>query len=267
MSRYYADSKPFVWLRNKVFKIEKPYALPWGGWEKWEKEIRQTRPVAYFFCETLPDLLQKPAEWVVDPLYNARYYLRNRFFTKTHYLKTNLEPGQWHEFDKRVLHGLFTELVDFVEIEQAWHHVCWDEEARKKFKTPWHQQYRLFKFTEWRCPEAGLAYLQWAMDLDEPDHQRETAREIMILYTWWQDVYLKRLDPWEETGFRKFWDDMTNKYGKDWLGIGNRGKLNPKEKAEYDRLHQAVDDLEEARSTEEEEMMIRLVKLRKGLWT
>jgi hypothetical protein len=267
MSRYYPNSKFFSWLRNSVFKLDKPYALPWGGWDKWEIETRQARPWAYFFCETLPEILEKPAEWFVDPLYNARYYLRNRFVSKTHYLKTKLEPGQYYEFEKRILHGLFTELVDFVEIEQASHHVAWDEEAREKFKTPWHQQHRLFRIAEWRCPEAGIAYLQWAMDLDEPDHQRESAREIMILYTWWQEVYLKRQDPWLETGFRAFWDSMEAKYGDNWLGIGQRSKLTKTERAEYDRLHKAVDDLEQARELEEEEMMIRLVKLRKALWT
>jgi hypothetical protein len=266
MSRYYQDLKLFVWLRKKL-NVNKPYALPWGGWENWEEELKANRPVAYFLTETLPDWLEKPAEVLLDPLYNARYYLRNRFVTKTHYLKTNLEPGKWHEYEKRILHGLFTELVSFVEIEQAGHHVAWDDEARKKHKQPWWHQYKLTRLGDWRCPEAGLAYLHWAMELDEPVQQAESARETLILYTWWKDVYSTRRDEWEETGLREFWNNMDAKYGDGWLGLGAPSKMTKKEQAEYDRLSVAVHQMEEDRAQEEEDMMIRLIKLRRNLWT
>jgi hypothetical protein len=267
MTRHYQDSTIFNWLRDRVFRVEKPYALPWGGWEKWEKEYKETRPVAFFITETLPDWLEKPGEWFVDPVYSAKYYLRNRFITKTHVLKTGLEPGKWHEFENRVLHGLFTELVDFVEIEQAWHHVMWDEDARKKFGVKWYHHNQWTRWAEWRCPEAGLAYLQWCMNLDEPEHQRDNARETMVLYTWWKEVYLTRKEEWEETGLRAFWDSMEFNHGDDWIGLGKKTKMTRSEQAEYQRLTQAVTDLEEARFQEENDMMIRLIKLRRGLWT
>ena len=57
-SRNYADSLIFNWLRKSVFQIEKPYALPWGGWEKWNQETKSNRPFAYWITETLQDLLE-----------------------------------------------------------------------------------------------------------------------------------------------------------------------------------------------------------------
>jgi hypothetical protein len=213
-------------------------------------------------------LLEKPAEWLIDPIDSALYYCRNRFVDKTHYLHTDLEPGKWHEFENRILHGSFTELVNFVEIETAWHHVLWaDKEERKKYHVPFWRRHRILRFQRWRCPQAGIDHLKWEMQLEEPTHQRDRAHELMFLYTWWKEVRCKREDEWVESGLRAFWDSMETKYGSDWLGLGGRSKLTKAEQAEYDRLSKAMHDLEEARFQEDEDMLIRLVKLRRSLWT
>lgn len=266
MRRYYAESKFFVWLRKKLH-VAKPYALPWGGWEIWNKETKANQRIAYFLTETLPDWLEKPAEWFIDPIYDATYYLRNRFVTKTHYLHTDLAPGKWHEFETRLLHGAFTTFVDFVEIEKAWMCVAWDTEAREKYKTPWWRDNWLFRWKRWRCPEAGIHHLKWEMSLADITHQRESAVETMFLYTWWKEVRANRKDEWEETGLRDFWNNMETKYGEDWLGLGKRSKMNKAERDEYQRLTDACHALEEEREEEDEEMLMRLVKLRRSLWT
>lgn len=266
MSRYYQDSKPFVWLRKQL-KIDKPYALPWGGWEEWDKELKATRPVAYFLTETLPDWLEKPAEWLIDPLHSAHYYFRNRFVDKTHYLRTDLEPGKWHEFETCMLHGCFTEMVDFIEVEMAWHHVCWaSEEERQKYHVPFWRRHRLLRFKRWRNPQAGIDHLKWEMTLEEPTHQRERAFELMFLYTWWKKR-ANRKDEWEETGLRAFWDSMDTKYGDEWLGLGKKSLMTSAERQEYDRLSDAVRKMEEDRHQEDDDMLIRLVKLRRTMWT
>lgn len=269
MSRHYADSKLFNWIRKKL-KTDKPYALPWGGWEIWENDYKKRRPVAHFITETLPDWLEKPAEWVIDPIDKATYYLRNRYVNKTHMLRTDLEKGKWHEFETRLLHGAFTELVDFVEIEKAWMSVVWNDESRKKYKLPWWRKTNWFRWKEWRCPAAGIDHLKWEIELDggpAKNDQAKSAFETMFLYTWWKHVRANREDPWIETGFREFWDSMEVKHGDDWLGMGKRRKMSKAEEAEYDRLNKAVHQLEEDRHYEDEEMLIRLVKLRCNLWT
>lgn len=269
MTRNYADSKLFNWLRKKL-KIEKPYALPWGGWEIWENEYKRKKPVCHFITETLPDWLEKPAEWFIDPIDNATYYLRNRFVNKTHYLRTGLKKGKWHEFETRLLHGAFTELVDFVEIEKAWMTVVWSDENRNKYKLPWWRKTNWFRWKEWRSAEAGIEHLRWEIELDggpSENLQAASAFETLFLYTWWTEVYLRRGDEWEDTGFREFWNSMETKYGDDWMGIGKKSKMTKAESAEYDRLNKAASALEEERHQEDEDMLIRLVKLRRSLWT
>lgn len=273
-SRHYQDTWFFNWLRTSVFKIAKPHALPWGGWEKWDKELRTSRPVAYFLTETLPYWLEKPAQWTVDPVYNISYYLRNRFVRQTHMVHTDLDPGDWHEYETRILHGMFTELVNFVEVEQAWHTCIWDDKARKKYNMPWWRDNWLFYWREWRCAQAGIDYLKWCMTLDDPAlpvHDRNTsqaehARELLTLYTWWKDIRSTRQDEYEEAGFTEFHDRMAAKYGKMSFDPHDQ-KLTPQERQEKSQILDRVREIEEQRLQEDEDMMIRLIKIRRGLWT
>jgi hypothetical protein len=276
MSRYYAGSKPVNWLRKKL-NIEKPTALGWGEWDTWDNELKAGRPIAFFFTETLPSVLEWFPKTFIDPINDIRYYFVNRFVDKTHYLRTGLKPGQWHEFQHRVLHGCFEELIDFVEQEKASHHMAWSNtENRDKYKYPWWARVWVFKWGRWRSPESGVAHLQWEITLDEPDEsgqpgssaQAETARETLALYQWWKFVRPQREDAWTATGFRKFWDDMDTKYGDgNWLGLSGKKVLTTYEDRKYHKLSKAADALEEARHDEDEEMLIRLVKIRRNLWT
>jgi hypothetical protein len=281
MSRHYSGSEPVNWLRTKL-GINKPYALPWGGFEKWEAELKSARPVAYFFTETLPDILEYPAKWTIDPINEVRYYFRNRFITQTHYLKTGLEPGKWHEFERRILHGLFTELVDFVEIEKAGHMVAWSaKEETEKYSMPWWKEHWFSNWAEWRCAEAGLDHLRWEMSLDDPekditercDGQAYAARETMILYTWWKEVRSVRDDmsEYEVSGYNDFSQRMDKKYGDDWLFGSMRSNssvtMDPADKQEHNLIRDRITQLELEWMQEDEDMMIRLIKLRKSLWT
>jgi hypothetical protein len=273
-SRNYSDSQIFNWLRGSVFKIKKPYALPWGGWSKWDEELKAARPVAYFVTETLPEWLEKPAEYTIDPIYNVSYYLRNRFVRQTHLIRTDLAPGDWHEYETRILHGMFTELVDFVEIEQAWHTCMWHEESRKQYSVPWWRENWPFHWREWRCPQAGIDHLKWCMTLDDPalpaqdrnPSQAEAARETLMLYTWWKDIRPTRRDDWEEAGFTEFNDRMAAKYGKIEFDLDDK-QLTAQERKEKRAIYDRVHEIEEERHQEDEAMMIRLIKIRRNLWT
>jgi len=87
-----------------------------------------------------------------------------------------------------------------------------------------------------RSHEDGMKYLEWEATLDDPAlpetdrsvRQAEVAREIIELYKWWKDVRANRISPY----------DFDN-----WF------------------------EIEEQYNKEEEAMMIRLCKIRLGLWT
>jgi hypothetical protein len=274
MSRYFGSSKPVKWLRTKL-GIEKPHALGWGEWEEWEAKLRDERPVAFFFTETLPDALADAANWFMYPFEDTQNYIKNRFGSQTHVMRTGLKPGQWHEFDTRLLHAAFNELKNFVEIEQAWMQVAFDDEARKQHATPWWRRWRIWR--EWRCPEAGLAHLAWAKELTfddfkdaddptlgEPSPQALAARETEELYRWWTEVRPNRPDPWEASNLNEVYRKYAEKYGCRFpLGVTLEGT----EKQEYREASDLQSELEEEYHNEDTEMLVRLVKLRRALWT
>jgi hypothetical protein len=277
MSRHYSSTPFFKWVR-KQFNIHKPNALGWGEWDDWDSETRIAHPIGWFFCETLPDLLEKPGEWFVDPIMAAKYYCINRFIDKRHVLKTGLKPGQWNEFETRLLHGMFNEFIDFVEVESAWNSMMWaDDETRKLYNLPWYYTNYWFRWRTWRSPQAGLQHYRWASTLrwiasDENDiigkktPQAESADEIIELYHWWKFQRPARGDSWVASGFRQFWDSMDEKYGDGWL-LGNDAKMNDAEKAEYRRLSDRNNNMEQEWDDEDTAMMCRLVKIRRSLWT
>jgi hypothetical protein len=276
--RNYSDSKPIKWIRKKVFKIEKPMSLGWGEWTKWEEKIKKEKPIAFFFTETLPDLLEWFPEHSVDYIDKIRCYIIN-IIDGSHLLRSNLAKGKYHEFSERVLYSLFDSYIDFIETEEAHMQFIADKkEASKKYKMPWWNNYRILRwFGRWRCAEAGIDYLKWEMTLDQPDptdpywvaspYQAQSAREKMTLYTWWKHIRPRRGDSWEVSGLQSFWYKMDEKYGGNWLGLGAHSKMSATEERTYRKLQKKKNDLEESWNNEDEEMMIRLIKIRRDLWT
>jgi hypothetical protein len=176
----------------------------------------------------------------------------------------------------RFLPCLFNELVDFVEVELAWWHIAWDKEARKQFKSPWYAT-GWFRWRTWRCPEAGLANLEWQRNLrwkeDEvgADHkelgkltpQAVKAQEILDLYTWWTQVYPNRPDPYEVSGWSDYCDAARDLNEGRLFG----SKTTPALKKMSDTAHKLLQKIEADYEKEDEQMMIRLIKVRHGLWT
>jgi hypothetical protein len=173
---------------------------------------------------------------------------------------------------------LFNELVDFVEIETAWHHIAWgNEEARAKYNPPfWASGW--FRWRTWRCPQAGLDNLEWQRNLrwsenelgkDSPEvgkltHQAISAQEILDLYTWWTTTYRNRPDPYDASGWTAYCENSR---------LVNGGKLNwgvdksPELKEQSNKAHELLRKIEADYEKEDEDMMIRLIKIRGGLWT
>ena len=274
--RNYWSCSPFAdWLRGTA----KLKAGTGREWRLWKAAAQESHPIRYWIVEEGLDYLQNIWMWIPERINDVRYYINNRWITRSHSLTAHprdIKPGSWCDVGNRFLPCLFNELVDFVEVEQAWHHVMWDEAARKRFAVPWHR--RWFKFRTWRSPEAGLAYLDWAgslkldsgwgvdpghPDYGQPTHQALAAREIKELYMWWKEIYPNRPDVYDASGWSAYCE-RRRALGYDILD------LEEKTEAEADECRTALDrsnEIEAAYEAEDEAMMIRLIRIRDSLWT
>lgn len=278
-NRYWTCSKFANWLRG----TEKPGAADAKGWREWKKEAKVKHPFRYWLAEEGLDHIQDFVYWPYNKFHSFRYYINNRWVTKSHALTAHpndIKPGKWQDVGYRFLPCMFNELVDFVEIEQAWHHVVWDEESRKKYCVPWWRT-NFFKWRTWRCPEAGLAYLDWAstltnnewLDKDDPEygnptHQALAAMEIKALYTWWKEVYPNRPDPYDVSGWTDLCDNRRSKLAEDdTLSLLDHSNDTPQEKSVTKQTLNSLRNIEDQYKQEDEDMMIRLIKIRESLWT
>ena len=275
MRNYWSCTKFADWVRG----TPKGGAKTSEDWDSWRTEAEQYNPVRYWIAEELLDNIQGFFLYIPERLNDVRYYINNRWVSKAHALTAHprdIRPGRWSDLGNRFLPCLFNELVDFVEIEQAWHYVMWNEEERKKFKTPWWRSGWL-RWRTWRCPEAGMAYLNWASTLTNeefleddkkheavPTFQANAAREIIELYTWWTTVYRNRPDPMEASGWSAYCEAARLANGGRLSFSGDKTpELAEMSKTAMDKLHK----IEEEYEAEDEAMMIRLIKIRQSLWT
>ena len=271
-THYWSCSKFADWLRGTP-KISMGTGKEWADWEK---QAREAHPIRYWIADTALDKLQDIWMWIPDRLHGIKYYINNRWVSKTHVMASHtLKPGKWHEFDQRMIHCLFEQLIDFVEIEQAWHHIAWDKEAREKYKAPW-WSWGWFRWRVWRCPEAGIDYLKWAStlkydddwaDKDSPNYGKPTpqavsALETLQLYNWWKNIRCRRPDPMDASGWSDICERRRQKYN-DILWEDETEEEKAATRAALDKIH----EIEQQYDKEDEEMLIRLVKIRQSLWT
>ena len=276
MRNHYWTIGPFAdWLRG----TPSPGALTHKGWKEWHAMAQARHPVRYWLADTGLDYLQRFFYYIPDKLYGLKYYINNRWVTKTHALTAHpndIPRGEWRDVGYRFLPCLFNELRDYVEVELAWWHIAWsDKNEKKKYDAPfWATGW--FRWRTWRCPQAGLDCLDWQTKLTneefldddkkhlaEPTLQAKSAQEILDLYKWWTEVYPNRPDPHDAGG----WSDYCAKFrneGRDFLDFDDR---SDEERDASSRALDATQAIEDKYNQEDEEMMIRLIKIRHALWT
>jgi hypothetical protein len=176
------------------------------------------------------------------PIYAIKYRTTHRY----NILHTGLKPD-YHDLDRRILHGIFNELVNYVECDKAWLNVVFGDNKGKRGL-----------FERYRSAEQGIEYLNWEIALEEDYNksQSEVAKETLVLYKWWKEVYLTRKDIDEESGLSEYYSRFPQ---RDWCSL----KLDEEYKALIDKSRQ----IEMDRDIEETEMLIRLINIRKSLWT
>lgn len=234
-SNYWSCSKFADWLRGNI----KPEAETDDGWRNWKKDIKSKHPIRYYIAEELLDNIQDIVFWPVDMFKKLQYFVRN-IKSKSHILyHPTMKFGKYHEIDNKMLYCNFQALVDFIEVEKPWISV----EYKKNF---WRRE---------RNREVGLKYLDWEINLkydkdwgineNDPEYgsptpQSISAKEQLDLYNWWTIERPKRIDPYEEEHFNKIQEQFGEKY---------------------------YNEIEEKYYKEDTEMLIRLIKIRRHLWT
>jgi hypothetical protein len=274
-NHYWSCSKFADWLRGTA----KPRAETGRGWREWRETAKATSRIRYWLAEEGLHSLQNFVYWPIDQVYAVKYYINNRFVTRTHALTahpSDIKRGEWCDVGNRFLPCLFNELRDFVEVELAWWQIAWSDKDKKKYEAPfWAKGW--WRWRTWRCPTAGLDNLNWQAQLryddewieaDDPLYgkftpQAEKAQEILSLYNWWTVTRPQRPDPYEISGWSALCEKRRLDGGDGWL----MDERTPEEKAESTACHDKLHKIEEAYETEDEEMMIRLIKVRRGLWT
>jgi hypothetical protein len=274
---YWSCSK----LADRIRGTPKPKAETSEGWNAWRKAAMSSHSVRYWIAEEGLDYLQSFVYWVPDKLYAIKYYINNRWITKTHALTAHprdIKPGTWQDVGNRFLPCLFNELQDYVEIELAWWHLAWSKkEERAKYNMPW-WAVGWWRVRTWRCPQAGLDNLAWQSnltwseeevgsdhsELGKPTHQAIKAREILALYRWWTETYRNRPDPYDASGWTRVCEQIREE---------NDGSLSFSDpidsalKEAKDNSFKSLQDIEAEYEAEDEEMLIRLIKVRHALWT
>ncbi len=253
-------------------------------WDEWETTASTAHPIRFWIADVALNKIQNFINWPLDKILDIKYYVNNRFITKSHQLtatSNHLTPGKWCDVGDRFLPCLFDTFVDFIEIEKAWMMVAFDSKniSKEKYKTPiWASG--IFRLRCWRSPEAGIDYLKWEMSLvnDEnggfnkldkrygrPTHQAIAAKEMFELYIWYKETYLTRPDVYDITGWTAHCDEKSkNNSGK--LGLFKKEK-SEQEKIEVSKMLDNIRTIEDEREKEDTEMLTRLIAIRHSLWT
>ncbi len=279
MRNYWTCSKFADWLRGTT-KLKMGTA---EQWDEWESRAKKDFPVRWWLAEEGLDMIQKFIMYIPEKLHAIKYYINNRWVTRTHALTASsrdIRPGTWCDVGNRFLPCLFNELQDFVEIELAWWHIAWaDKEDKAKYKAPfWASGW--FRWRTWRCPQAGLDSLEWQRNLrwkeDEVGSDSKSlgqltpqaikAQEILDLYKWWTEVYRNRPDPMEASGWSAYCDECRVELGDGVMSMF-KNHNNTALKKRGDKASKLLHKIEADYEKEDEAMMIRLIKVRHGLWT
>jgi len=259
--KFHKNPKERRWFekiaRRFILPPHPPFAMAWNGWTKREERLKRCFPIRWFIWETVPDLWNYK---VRNRIHRARNWIRFRTYDRYHLVDTGLEPN-YYDPDHRMLHANFQILVDYVEIELAAMNLAMGEgNMLENMSTGWklnkfRKLYRKFRRDSERLPEEGLKHLDWEIEecaLSNPS-QAESAKEKKLLYLWWTVWRNERVDPLTTPLIWGKDEDITSPFS---VVTSNKDRS----------LYKLSTKLEEFYLAEDDEMLARLVKIRRSLW-
>lgn len=188
-------------------------------------------------------------------------YIHNRWISPSHKIiirNSQYPKGSYHDIDDIMLFGMFQLLVDYVEIECSIF-PCGTPDQDRLFETRWNLVLQWiegipgFRYLvpSTRNATRGLHHLRWAMKLGkESPSQAESAKEIFALYRFWKHTRPRRPGAWD------LYTDV--RVDRDW-----KTPLTKKERRLLNKCHAT----EERYHREDQQMLIRLIKQRRSMWT
>lgn len=220
-------------------------------WREWTAAAKLAHPVRFWLSDTALDVVQDTLRYPSKKVNDIRWYIHNRYVIKSHQMTapvSQIKPGEWQEFGDRMLPCLFGELINFVD-----HQLSYKEKG-----------FTILGITA-LAEQCQLTYdKHWCEPTDEEwgkyTPQAIGAQEILALYTWWNEVYLHRIDPNELSGWNKLCDRLDAK--EDFWTT--TPVYTPEESAAAFKL---LDEIEQQYKEEDTQMMIRLIQVRGSLWT
>ena len=248
-------------------------------WREYNKKQIAHSPFVKYITDDLFNIIQDLFYFPYDITHKFFYWLNKRYIRPSHIIPCGLKRGEWHESETKLLHGMFSELVDFVEHQKAsmaWHGKSDYAKANDKF-VPWTQKFfptRLL--TNWQSEHYGVQHLlweisltqdeSWGYDKDSPEYgkptrQAESAATILDLYVWWKYLRPMRPDPYEESGWSAYC--AASRTEDSWLFDDKTPEEQAISKVLLDNLH----GLEALHEKEDTDNMIRLIQIRNSLWT
>ena len=227
-------------------------------WDEWNAQAQKNK-IRWFFAETLPGWL---ASVFIHPYERITSKLSNKYIRKYNVIKIySLKATEWHGADSRLLHGMFQLLVDLVELEKANLQMAFSEDNLPKYM---HK-------ANYRSAEMGLKHIDWEISLGKEGglNQSKNAKKIKELYIWWTDTRPKRTDLMDVKGSmgvstNEFYEDANSNTAASMFVSVDRKK--DREPELYNNVNEAYEDAEKKYEKEDEQMLIKLVKIRKSLW-
>ena len=89
-------------------------------------------------------------------------------------------------------------------------------------------------------------------------------KEVLELYDWWKNTHPTRIDPHDASGWSEICDRRREGEDDDYIMWGDR---TDEERAESTAALNRCTEIEQQYEDEDTEMLIRLIKIRKSLWT
>lgn len=276
-------------MMRKLFRVDEPpkrvTGVPYSfhALHEWRQEYKATRPIAFYFAETVPSYFTRIKGMWGDFTYTVSDTYDNYFIRRTDKYDTGFKRHEFNTPDETMLPAMFNQLAAHVESTYSKRWLNWkstrlprterdndpDVKYWKKIRrnAEWGE---IFKRKLYRNKEYAIAMMheilsrQYESPIDEDELEEfKNMLETFTLYMWWTVVRPARKEADAESGLDAIRERFDAKYGTHEWSYSN---LDADEQHEYSEIISISTELNRTREDEDTEMMCRLVKARQNIW-